>query len=460
MKIEISSLDKENLWEWQSKTIKKYLSAESPRNGTINAVTGSGKTLTGLLIAQGIGGEVIITSHKNSILDQWKRESKKWSISANFKFFTLQKLCKIDNINCDLLIVDEAHRSVSKEFKKIYDIVNYKNILGLSGTPCDDVLYFCGDEVVVVDYDEAQISDFEVIFHGIDLTEKERITYDKLTKKIGALFKKIKDDDDDNKSEQILKFTIIQRRNLVYNANKRMLKGKEIIINELAKGGKILVFTQRKEQADDFAKYINVPHIIYHSGRKDNLNSFRNGDVKLCISVGMLTEGFDDVDTDTVIVLSTILSEAYHLQSIGRAIRWKKNKNAKIHIILAKDTTDENVLKHALSNSYDYTLNDNLEEVLMGIIYDENKNNYYRGKKFSINTKREIWKSNSSPREYYEYDKRLDIVFTFKPLGGKISLSNKGIYIYVDGEYICIAEDKIKLEKIINDSNLYTFGKD
>ena len=60
------------------------------------------------------------------------------------------------------------------------------------------------------------------------------------------------------------------------------------------------------------------------------------------ISVGMLVEGFDKKNIECLIIVSTAITKAHHVQSIGRAVRLPND--AEIHILLANDTTDEYLL--------------------------------------------------------------------------------------------------------------------
>jgi len=57
----------------------------------------------------------------------------------------------------------------------------------------------------------------------------------------------------------------------------------------------------------------------------------------------MLSEGYDKRNIQCLIIVSTAITEAYHIQSIGRAVRLPDD--AEIHILLARKTTDEKLLQ-------------------------------------------------------------------------------------------------------------------
>lgn len=435
-----------DLMEWQNKAVARYMAQSEPRNGTINAVTGTGKTLVGLLIAKFIGGRIVVSSHRNSILDHWKREQRKWGLEhLNMEYMTFHKASKPSNIVCDLLIIDEAHRSTSEVFSNLYDNIGCNNLLALTGTPTRDVYRLCGKEIIKVDYKEANVCSFTVVFHAVKLNSSERSEYDDLTKKIRKLYQvrnNTSGAEYGNISRQI-KNIVLKRRSLVYEADTRYNKCIELtekLINH--KDRKVIIFTQRKEHANTLQKVLNrkgVDSIVYHSSHMGDLDAYRNGDVNVCITVGMLTEGFDDRDTDAVIVMSTALSEQYHLQTIGRGIRFKEGKDAEIHVLVALDTTDEEVLRHALDGRYHYRL-EGIKEDFENIEQRINKKEYYRGKIYTVTKKREI---KDSKGNYYKWIPRLDVLFELKPYGGKISVSDTATYTRYKNMYLRVFNDPI-----------------
>ena len=103
------------LYNWQKQAISAYKG-----KGIIEAITGSGKTLVGKKIIQRISGNKIISAPTLPILEQWKVVLRE---ESNIEYYTFQTLCK-KNLSCKLLVVDEAHRSVSPEFIKLYTICN------------------------------------------------------------------------------------------------------------------------------------------------------------------------------------------------------------------------------------------------------------------------------------------------------------------------------------------------
>lgn len=449
------------LYPWQDDAIRKWLATCTDRKtiygakGIIKAVTGAGKSLVGKEIVQKFkladDERIIVTCYSNTILDQWKIILDEFK---NIEYITHQKLCKSESTDYPfkirLLIIDEVHRSVSEEFIKIYDVVKYDNVLGLSATPNEESIQKCGETLVDIGFDQATVSPFYVHFHGIKLTGKEEMDYKSLSYAIGQCYR---DNRNIKKNDKQVEGLIFKRRAIVYNANNRMSKTMAIIVKEYILGKKIVVFTQRIEQANKLAERLPLQSIVYHSDNKGDLEKYRTGKVKVLITVGMAREGFNDVDTDCGIIMATTLSESFHIQTIGRIIRFKPGKMATIHILLANNTSDMEVLKY--TDNYDFELHDiKLPEKIDQELYDK----YYSGQKYSFCENR-LWKKDETGmgRTSYKLHPILKELRKHKPEGGSFVISGRQVFMKINDKIILVVEDDIKfelIEKKIEDKDL------
>jgi len=411
------------LYDWQKKVITNYSGS-----GTVKAVTGAGKSLVGIELAKKCKGKVLVASHRNSILDQWKILLQDLD---NVEYQTFNTLCKEKHHSpVELLIIDECHRSTSPEFIKLYDNIEYNHIIGLSATPNEKSIEKCGPLLCDVGYDDANISPFRVIFHGINLNPMERSEYYRLSKSISNRIKKLKSNKKFNtKTDKVLQTLIMKRRGVVYNANSRIPLATKLIEENYNDDKKILVICQRIDQVDIISEQLNkkcIGHLIYHSKHQDNLDEYRSGRVKVCLSVGMLTHGFNDVDTDVGIIVSTTLSESFNIQSIGRVIRKKDGKFANIHILLANHTTDTNAMRFKDDYNYDFELHN--------IFVPDDKRlvkAWNNGEKYSFLINR-IWRKKGRYREYMEEHPITKELRKLKPSGGRFSVYNGKAYVKVD----------------------------
>jgi superfamily II DNA or RNA helicase len=157
----------------------------------------------------------------------------------------------------------------------------------------------------------------------------------------------------------------------------------------------------------------------------------------------MVREGFNDVDTDCGVIMATTLSESFHIQTIGRIIRFKPGKMATIHILLANNTSDLEVLKY--TDNYDFELHD---IILPDKTFDKYKESYYSGKKYSFCENR-LWEKDLSGmgRIAYKPHPILKELRKVKPEGGSFVVSGKQVLMKLNDKIVLVVEDdNIKFE--------------
>lgn len=328
-------------YEWQKRFLKIYNG-----KGIIKAFAGTGKTYAAiLLIKDRKYKNVIVAVPTRKLRDQWKEELEKYKVNnALVETFHILSKPRCKGLRCDLLIVDECHRSVSPVFKRIYENIKFDHVLGLSATPNKKSLEFCGDIIIDIPLKDAPVCDFTVYFHAISLNPKEQEEYDELSQAIRKLLGRIRSCDNESEKAQLrekLDSMIFKRRSIVYNAEARIPYAASLIKENSDKP--TLVICKRIEQANKLSSMLGYP--VYHSENPDNkaLDDFQKNRIPVLLSVGMLAEGYDKRDIRCLIIVSTAITEAYHIQSIGRAVRLPDD--AEIHILLATKTTDERLLQ-------------------------------------------------------------------------------------------------------------------
>lgn len=329
-----------NAYEWQNRLLKIFKD-----KGVVKAFPGTGKTYAAiLLIKHNNYKHVIVAVPTRKLKNQWTEQLNKHKVfNAFVETFHILSKQKSSGLKCDFLIVDECHRSTSPVFRRLYKNVTYDHLLGLSATPNKECLDFCGDVIIDVPLEEAKICDFKVYFHAIDLSSVEQLKYEKYSQAIGRYLGRLRRTGDENKWKirKSLDSLIFKRRSIVYLADSRIPKTVDLLMKN--KDKPTLVICKRIEQANKISKLTGYP--VYHSEQPDEkaLFDFHHDKIPALLSVGMLSEGYDKRNIKCLIIVSTAITEAYHIQSIGRAVRLPDD--AEIHILLARKTTDEKLLQ-------------------------------------------------------------------------------------------------------------------
>lgn len=381
-------------YDWQKRLVHKYKGS-----GIVKAFAGTGKTYaTILLIKDRNYQNVLVGVPTRKLKKQWAEELHKHEVyNAKVETFHILSKERSKGRTCDLFIVDECHRSTSRVFKRIYDNIEYNDIIGLSATPNKKSLEYLGNIIIDVPLKDAKVSDFTVYFHSIALEYNEREEYEEYSDAIRRYIGRMRSSGENerwNFREQ-LDSMIFKRRSIVYNAEKRIPKAIELL--KQSKDKPTLVICKRIDQANTIAKITGYP--VYHSENTDEeaLDAFQNDEISTLISVGMLSEGYDKRNIKCLIIVSTAITEAYHIQSIGRAVRLPDN--ADIHIILARDTTDEKLLQ--FRNMYNYEI---IGDFSPHALKPKNpwKEQFYLGEEYHIDLQGRIYKKTDDGKEYYK----------------------------------------------------------
>jgi len=429
-------------YDWQGRLLKKY-----DGNGVVKAFAGTGKTFaTILLLKERKYRKVIVAVPTSKLRSQWKSELKKYGLeNVQVETFHILSKDRSFGLKCDILVVDECHRSVSPVFKRIYENIKYDNILGLSATPNKACLEFCGDIIIEVPLEEAQVCDFTVFFHSVDLSPDERSLYEEYSKSIRSMLGRIKraDYDEKRKLRERLDALIFRRRGLVYGAEERITLAVELL--KRYKGKPTLVICKRIEQANTISKITGHP--VYHSENPDKkaLDDFQHDRIPVLLSVGMLAEGYDKRNIQCLIIVSTAITEAYHIQSIGRAVRLPDD--SAVHIILARNTTDEKLLQ--FRDMYDHEIVGNFSHNALRISNPWIEQ-FYISDEYSIDTEGRIFQKTDEGKQYF---KQNPISSTIQRLlnyrSGKFRVTDENlVLIKVKGKIISLGLLQEPLEKI------------
>jgi len=381
-------------YDWQNRLIRIYKG-----KGVVKAFAGTGKTYATILLLKDRNyGKIIVAVPTRKLKHQWINELEKHKvINVAVETFHILSKERSSGLKCDILVVDECHRSTSPVFHRIYSNIEYDHIIGLSATPNKACLDYCGGIIIEVPLDEAQISDFTVYFHAIYLNRNEQDRYDEFSETIGRLLGRMRSghDSDRWKFRERLDSVIFKRRSLVYDAEARIPTAVDLL--NKYEGKPTLVICKRIEQADTLSKITGYP--VYHSLNTDEkaLDDFQNDRISALLSVGMLSEGYDKRNIKCLIIVSTAITEAYHIQSIGRAVRLPDD--ADIHILLAKRTTDEKLLQ--FRHMYNHQLIGDFSAVSL-----KPKNpwleQFYLADEYSLDSEGRIFQKTEEGKQYFK----------------------------------------------------------
>lgn len=120
----------------QKECLKRWI--KSGGKATIVAATGFGKTRIGLNLIEAFVKRneecsCLVVVPTQILKDQWIDQLEERGLLDNARVEIINTVIKKE-WSCDLLIQDECHRYVAEQMQKVFQCVNYKNILCLTGT--------------------------------------------------------------------------------------------------------------------------------------------------------------------------------------------------------------------------------------------------------------------------------------------------------------------------------------
>ncbi len=362
------------LREWQLKAYEGWIKNGS--RGIYLGCTGSGKSISAMYCIQEKNVKTLIVVPTIALMNQWRGELSKnlnldisnigqfgdgIRIMKEVSVAVINSVRELDLSFFEMVVLDEVHRYGSLENIKPIMNNNFKYTLGITATLkrtdgqheileklIGEVVYEYNTEEAVKD---GILSNFEIINIPINLKDDEREKYDKYTKTIeknsfSDMFKVIYDRSHPKFFQAVSAVRATSwRKAVISNAKEKMEKLLEIINQE--KDKKIIIFNETIKMAEIERKLLKkngYDSEIYHSKSKNQsaIENFREGKVKILISVKSLNEGLDVKDVDVGIRVAGTNQDRDTIQRLGRSLRVVEGKTkAKYYQFYCNDTIEK-----------------------------------------------------------------------------------------------------------------------
>ena len=245
----------------------------------------------------------------------------------------------------DLIIIDEAHRSIFKKYRAIFDYFDAL-LVGLTATPKDEVSHntydFFGLEnnmpTYAYEYNTAVSEGFLTDYHCLEKLFQiptEGIHYDELSDEQQSLFEDSFDED-----EEVPDFISGEAINSQYfNISTNQLILQDLMTKGLKveggdKLGKTIIFAKNHRHAEFIKKQFDALYPQYHGDfarvidnyekyAEDLLTAFKQKDKypQIAISVDMLDTGIDVPEILNLVFFKRVMSKTKFWQMFGRGTR-------------------------------------------------------------------------------------------------------------------------------------------
>ncbi|MBR1625257.1 MAG: DEAD/DEAH box helicase family protein, partial [Clostridia bacterium] len=358
------------------KAVCNSLGVKNRRKALVVMATGSGKTrtviaLTKVLLDHGWVKNVLFLADRTALVNQAKRSFvnllpdlsvtnlcvDKDNYNAHCVFSTYQTMMGcIDSVqdekgkiysagHFDMLICDEAHRSI---YNKYRDIFNYFDafLVGLTATPKDEIdkntyeVFELESGVPTYGYELSQaIKDgYLVDFLSVETKLKfieEGIVYDELSDEDKEEYEETFEDEDGEIPEKInssaLNEWLFNEDTIREVLNVLMTNGLKVDYGQ--KIGKTIIFAKNHHHAEKILEVFNknYPHFNGYAKVIDNYTNYAQSAIdefseakklpQIAISVDMLDTGIDVPEILNLVFFKKVFSKAKFWQMIGRGTR-------------------------------------------------------------------------------------------------------------------------------------------
>ncbi len=366
----------------QSAALEAWIKAG--RQGVVILPTGSGKSFLAMLAMQRTQRSTLICVPTLDLMHQWFANlqeafpgseiglhgggSKDLSNVLISTYDSAHRLIEHNGNRWGLLIFDEVHHLAGDLYKTIaeYSLAPYR--LGLTATlerpdgRHSSILDLVGSVVFRANPEDLAghaLAPYDLVRLSVDLSAAEREEYNTHLETRTAFLKKrqIRLSGLDGWSRFIresAKTPDGRRAMLAHRELKRLSKASDAKLRVLDQvlqdhlEERTLIFTDDNETVYDISRRLLIPAITHQTPVKERhsiLENFRNGVYPVLVASRVLNEGVDVPEASLAVVLSGTGSHREHVQRLGRILRARPNKRAKLIEMVSKDTLEEGTVK-------------------------------------------------------------------------------------------------------------------
>lgn len=368
-----------NLRPYQENAFKAWISAG--KKGVIVLPTGAGKTFIALKAIEQLSVPTLIVVPTIDLIDQWRKhltaefninvgalgggEAQVEALTVSTYDSAALRAEQLGNMFM-FLVFDEVHHLPAPTYSQIAEMYIAPFRMGLTATyerdddAHKDLPRLMGGKVFEVDVDSLigkHLSPYTYEKVWVELTPREKADYQRehavftdYLKSKGLSLRSPRD---------FQRF--IMRTGMDSEARKALLarnKALRTVLNSEAKiealgkylgsnrGEKSLIFTHYNELVYAISRRFLIPAITYKTQkeeRREILEKFRAGIYIAIVTSQVLDEGIDVPDASVAFIVSGTGSSREYIQRLGRILRKKKDKEAKLIEFVAKETVETRI---------------------------------------------------------------------------------------------------------------------
>lgn len=327
--------------DYQVNSVRRAIEAKA--NSIIALPTGGGKSICILKLCQALSDKKVVVSLRNAALIPQLlntltvngltvsvvKSGYKYIAGGEVTLVMEQSFSKRKhlNIQCDVLLRDEYHVGcMGGVYIDMCEELSPDLIIGLTATPIDRLGVYIDQSMELIEETTTKLL--------IESGELAKPVYKvpSLSQEIDYSAVKMYRGDF---SVSGLDLILLEHCSLV---------AQQTLDDALSQGRKVMLFANsinHVESLSDAFHLLGVKHERVHSKRSisdndESIRRYKSNEVRLIINMSMLTIGFDDPETDCVVLARPTKILRLYLQIIGRCLRASKGKKDALILDLAQ----------------------------------------------------------------------------------------------------------------------------
>jgi len=372
---------KTRLRDYQEEALKAWLAAG--RRGVVVLPTGAGKTIVAMAAISYVNAPTIVVVPTIDLIEQWRANlTKEFDVEVGaygggencLKAITVSTYdsayIRAEELGNKFLLAvfDEVHHLPAPSFSQIAELFVAPYRLGLTATYIREdeghrllprlvgnVVY----ELETADLAGTHLSHYTLEKIFVDLSPDEHVAYEsnyevfkKYLRRRGIKLRSSRDFQrfimrtgaDPHAREALLARN--RALDIALNASSKIDALRNLLAENVDE--KVLVFTQHNKLVHRINKDFLIPAITHQTSkeeRSDILSKFRRGVYTKIVTSRVLDEGIDVPDAALGVILSGTGSSREFIQRLGRLLRKKEGKRAKLVEIVSRETKEMKISK-------------------------------------------------------------------------------------------------------------------
>ena len=348
------------------------------RRGVIVLPTGSGKTVIALKAMEEIGEAALVVVPTLVLVDQWRRELEEaFGVEVGIVGGGRHLLRGLTVTTYDsaslragrmgnrfrVLVLDEVHHLPAPSYRRIGLMYLAPHRLGLTATleradgTHQALPELVGSKVYEMGVDDlagVHLSDYTIQTVPLPLTDEEQAEYDSqyafyrnFLRSRGVRMRSARDFQRfamrSGRDPAARRALLARNRamGIAFNSSTKIDYLKRLLLEN--PGEKAIIFTRHNSLVYRISREMLIPAITHQTPRDeraDTLQGFRSGRYRRVVTSRVLDEGVDVPDASLAVILSGTGSSREFIQRLGRVLRKREGKRAKLVELVSRGTAE------------------------------------------------------------------------------------------------------------------------